>query len=193
MQKLLNFVNLKEITYSSMENFYRYHNIYVRDDRMVATKQSNRFFSFDHIEEDKFLNEAEKELYLLPSAENEKVLSKLLKASQKEYCDFLDSCISGKPDVDFINGRLHQFSYNSLMLTQVDNFKFAFDIQFSPMNLEQYIDVYSIIYPVWRGQAETFARVKKCKKCESYFYAISLKAEFCQRKCRNAFNYRKNK
>ena len=192
MRKLLEFANMKEINYSALEAYHRRYNIFFTVDgqnaggeRAVFTKQSRYFFSFD---------ETELDLFLSPSPENEKTLSDLLKVSQKEYCDFLDSCIAGEPDIVLVNERIAQFSAHDLKASRTDEpFKFSFEINFSPRNLENYLDVFSIIYPFWREEGESFFRIKKCKHCENYFHAGSLKAEFCGKKCRNAFNYIKNR
>jgi len=199
MQKLLDFANLEEINYQSMEAYIKKHNIFFTvggqekgGERAVIIDKNKRryYFSFDKME---FFNEEEKKLWYLPSTESEKILAEMLKAIRKKYRDFLDSCIGGKPDIDFINDLIAQFEAGDLKAVQVDNFKFAFDLQLTPQNFEQYIDAFEILYPIWRGEDETFAKIKKCKFCRKYFYAISLKSKFCELKCRNAFNYRKNK
>jgi hypothetical protein len=198
MQKLLDFVNIDKITYGKLETFYRHHRIFFSEhgmkkgsERYVSTKQSDKFFSFDHIQDSDFLNDYEKSLWFQPTPENEKALASLLKVSQQEYRSFLDSCIFGDMDGFFVSERMDNFSDLDLKAIKIDNFKFNFDLQAVPKNLEEHIDLFEILYPLWRGEGETFGRVKKCKFCENYFFAVSLKAEFCARKCRNAFNYRK--
>jgi hypothetical protein len=191
MLKLLEFSNLQNLNYESVEGFMRRHNIYFTLDgqsrgyeRAIFTKRSKNFFSLD---------ETNLPLFLSSSVENEKKIGELLKLSQMEYRGFLDSCAAGRPDIDFLNDIISQFSAHDLRISQTNPFNFSFEIEFPPRNLEQHIEVYDIIYPLWRGEGESFSRVKKCKFCEKYFLAVSLKGEFCEKKCRNAYNYKRNK
>jgi hypothetical protein len=196
MLKLIEFSNMKEFTYPSVESFQRRHNIYFTVaghnrgyEDFCMTKHANTFFCFHKKD---LNNEAESNLWLQPSERNETMMSNLLRKSQIEYRSFLDACNAGHLDMDFINSRIAQFSGKHLIAVKTDSpFRLSFELELRPDDIETHIDVYEIIYPLWRGEGEQFSRIMKCKNCRNYFCPRSLKAEFCSVKCKNAYNYRK--
>jgi hypothetical protein len=200
MQILLDFINMKEINLGALEIIYRTHRIFFTEagmkkgmERYFKTKHSPEFFSFDHRQDSDFLNEDEKSMWLQPTPENEKKLASYIEMSQEEYLFFLDSCVAGRIDGVFLNERLSEHPDYEVKLVQTGNFEFKFELLPQVKDFEQYVDMFEIFIPIWRGEGEKFSRIKKCKFCGKYFFAVSLKAEFCERKCRNAYNYQKRR
>lgn len=128
--------------------------------------------------------------WLFPEDEGFERIFKALEESQKEYQDFLGRCILGNLDLGFVNSRI--------ALLNKDNR--GYDIKFEPgettwtpnlwlfpqniRSIEEYIDTYGIIFPLYRGEGEMFSLTRVCKHCGNYFLAKTKRAEFCRDQCR---------
>ena len=113
-----------------------------------------------------------------------------LTVSQAEYRGFLDECISGNLNLNFVNSRVQ------LLNTE----KPGYDIEFQPgentwlpkvflfgqriRSVEDYIDLNSILFPLYSHEGERFSLTRKCKHCGNYFPAKTKRAEFCCDQCR---------
>lgn len=113
-----------------------------------------------------------------------------LAKSQEEYRGFLDECIRGNMDLNFVNSRISLLNQDTR----------GYDIKFQPgdttwtpnlwlfphsiRSIEEYIDTYGIIFPLYRGEGEIFSLTMRCKHCGNYFLAKTKRAEFCRDQCR---------
>jgi hypothetical protein len=196
VRKLIEFANLKKITYQSVESFLRRHGIYFTIDgeqrgyeKACYTKNSASKFLFEDAPDVEIQYRG---AFLSRSPENELKMEACLKSSQREYREFLEACVRGGLPVDFVKDRISQFKGANLTVAPTDNpFRVSFELDLNPRDIETHVDIYEILYPAWNGEGDQFSRVKYCKNCSNFFCARSLKADFCSVKCKNAYNYRK--
>ena len=61
-----------------------------------------------------------------------------------------------------------------------------FDIDLGPLaNFKNFVLSRFLIAPFFRGEGESFQRIKKCPVCGSFFFAERLGRGFCSNACRN--------
>jgi hypothetical protein len=190
LNKLLDFSNIKTLDYPTVLEFQKEHKIFFTQDGeqrgwepSVFTKHSDNFFCLK--------DAPELFRYLPPSQFNERRMARALLKSRAEYRNFLNSAIAGNFDSEFVNVRLKEYNLREIFITEND-FNFSFSIGFTPRNIEEFIDVHSIINLIFNGQGEQFARVRSCGYCGDYFIPGSLKGGFCKKKCYNQ-NYYQNR
>ena len=197
MKPLIDFSNIDNFTYSRMGSYLRQHNIFFTqagelagNEMVLLTKNSSSPFYLRAPSDPEKIAEG----FIVPSTENELLMSDHLKKSQAEYRAFLNAATKGYLDVEFVNSRLSRFKTSNLIVSETDDpFKLSFELNLFPLNLEMHLDIYEIIYPLWRGEGTEFSRLKKCGHCSNFFHARSLKAVFCSVKCKNAHGYQGNK
>ena len=173
MRKLIEFANLKKITYQSVESFLRRHGIFFTIDgeqhgyeKACYTKNSASKFLFDDAPD---VENQYKGALLPRSPENELKMEACLKSSQREYREFLEACVRGGLPIDFVKGRISQFRGANLAVAPTDEpFRVSFELDFSHRDIETHIDIYEILYPLWNGEGEQFSRVKHCKNCSGF-------------------------
>jgi hypothetical protein len=196
MRMIIDFTNLKEFSYESMESFQRRYNIFFSEEgrntgfeRACFSKNSDSIFLFYS---SPGLQISSNNVFLSASKENEIRMADCLKKSQNGYHDFLMECVDGRLPINFVKQSLSHFKGSILtVIPTKDLFRVSFELLLVPRNIESYLDVYEILYPLWRREEEKFSRIKRCKNCSNFFVAKSLKAEFCSVKCKNFLNYRK--
>ncbi|GAB6035725.1 hypothetical protein JCM15519_02840 [Fundidesulfovibrio butyratiphilus] len=195
MKILIDFVNLDRRDPDGIAAFCREHRLALTKhgegtglDSFTKTRQAPGMFYFFHSSP---VAEIFGDHAVLPGDPRWAELGPLIQRSQGEYAGFLESCIAGRLDLDFINSRvvsnkpgLVTFRPGKTGWTPEPDLFGNFD------SIEDFIDYYGIVAPLWRGEGERFSRVRRCKQCGKFFIPASLKREYCSDKCRNEFHYR---
>ena len=118
-----------------------------------------------------------------------------LKRHQPAYVAFLDSCMEGRPDMDFLNLKYNSFMKNNLkdygFKESNDPWKPEAVLISSYRTLEEVIAFRGLILPFYQGNGRTFSRVGRCGYCSKYYIAERSDAKFCERKCKNDFHRKK--
>ena len=204
MDLLLDFVNHKGWSISTLAGFYQKHRIYYSvaggkrgwEDR-ARVRGDERFWCLtdEAVEISKDLKKVAPDYFVSPD-EGEKWsdLWKRLEGLQGEYRLFLDKCIKGELDLGFLNNRIQQVRASSGL-----DFELVADVnpwtpftfwRFYEGTLEDAIETRGLIRPFLYGEGERFSRIRKCPECGKYFEPKSLKARYCSVSCKNAANYR---
>lgn len=218
MNILIDFCNIKEWTVDAIGGIYRRHGVKhtMQGDKdgvesfAVSRHIPGMFFHFDNLDRDRVVLDKQTEnmpediaegwrsFWPFPGDEGFDRIFDALAKSQTEYRAFLDECIRGNLDLNFVNSRIALFNEE----------KRNYDIKFEPGNttwtpnlwlfpqsicsIEEYIDTYGIIFPLYRGEGGMFSLTMKCKHCGNYFFAKTKRAEFCSDQCRKDY-FRLNK
>lgn len=221
MNILIDFCNIDEWTVDDLSGIYRRHGIKhtlqgdadgVESFALSSRIPGVRFYFYDlerwrrEIDKDvERLGEIDgdsarklREHNLFPGDEGYNGIFKALEESQKDYEAFIGMCSLGNLDLGFVNSRIVAMSKNER----------KFDIKFQPgettwspylwlfpqniRSIEEYIDIYGIVFPLYRGEGEMFSLTKVCRHCGKYFFAKTKRAEFCSDQCRKD-NFRLNK
>ncbi|QLA18966.1 hypothetical protein [Desulfolutivibrio sulfoxidireducens] len=131
-----------------------------------------------------------RKFWLFPGDEDFPRIFEALAKSQAEYRAFLDECTRGNLDLNFVNSRI------AMLNNENQNYKVKFEPGATTWNpslwlfpqsirsIEEYIDAYGIIFPLYRGEGDMFSLTMKCKHCGNYFFAKTKRAEFCKDQCR---------
>lgn len=133
-----------------------------------------------------------------PSKSLAEVKLEHLKLHQFEYIAFLESCIEGEPDLDFLN-----LKYSIFMEQNLDDQGFrASSDPWKPVpvyrsssfkTIEQAIAFYGLLKPFLEDNGHIFSRVKRCEQCQKFFIYERSDAKFCRSKCRNDHHRRRYK
>jgi len=137
-----------------------------------------------------------------------------LQGSQELYQDFLDKCINGHLDLDFINHRLQYLHGEAGRFVLKPDGTFEADpksqrffhfvsgsnswkpeVHFRPLSgreLEAFLDA-SIVRTLLTGEGEVFSKVKKCGWCKNYLVFTRQTKKYCSDKCRLDFNNDKDR
>ena len=218
MNILTDFCNIDEFTVGALDGFFRRHDIkhtlqgdqdgmesFVVSERIpdVSFYFTNLDRSKNHVDEETHsISEENKKIirsyYSFPGEDGYNRIFKALEESQAEYRDFLGRCIKGNLDLGFVNSRI-------AAMTEKDR---GFDMKFMPgettwtpnlwlfpkriRSIEEHIDIYGIIFPLYSGEGEMFSLTKVCRHCGKYFFAKTKRAEFCSDQCRKDY-FRLNK
>jgi hypothetical protein len=209
---LLEFVNMdaEDRTVDGMFRFVRTHKYFRSQagykrgfESSFTTKQKPGidFVLLDDLAEDLHRLKS----FIMPSDPRINEMGPLLQQSQAEYIEFLDSVIENQRiDVSWINKRLRGKNRKSEDGVEIGSSGIVFrDTKdpFQPLpeifldweNIEEFIDVTCIFYPLWREEGHKFARIKRCEHCGNFMYAKSAKRKFCSDQCRMANYYREVK
>lgn len=207
---LIDFINLRPLTFETVEGFYKRHGlthynivadgIDIPSNSYCAPATSSYLYLFNELilnrtkVKNPFPGKAKLEHSTLvpPSDYGSSLLFKDIKELQHEYRDFIDDCIRGNLDIAFINERITFLGF------ELGTARLYFEKGSKQWNPSVYIVTYEFTLKKWldvmiiqtllSGEGESFSKVKRCLHCGDYFTLKSKKAKFCSDKCRMAYH-----
>jgi hypothetical protein len=209
---LLDFCNIQEWSVKKISWLYdKYKIIHTAEGR----KQGKELFCFTKHEEKGryyflediplFLGEITRKFCFPPSHPKSKNLWEMLKKSQHEYRAFLDQCIKGRLNIEYINNLSEGVS---IRFTNNPKNKFlpfySFEMQ-EINNIESYVELDILNISLnragpWiedmkirnidlkKGERSLVGRIRKCPNCNKYFiYNKNPTRKYCDNKCKNSY------
>lgn len=110
---------------------------------------------------------------------------------QKKIHTIFDSIIVNKrllPDI--VERFVNDLSLRLKAMRAVDKFKYEFTLDTTSPEFEHDVLAREFAIPLYHGEGEKLARIRKCPECGTYFYAPDIRKTFCSVKCRNANAYK---
>jgi hypothetical protein len=202
---LIDFCNIKEWSIESISNLYEYHKIVHSQygeqrgwETCCQTRKSKRLYYFIEegiLEPHEDMPEEDKKRFkwfsVLSTDPDFSELWEFLRKSQMHYKTFLDRCVNGQLDVNFVNDLLVEKPFR---FEQNSQDKWRLQINYTQLylaDLESYIDWEIIRSNIYPDKRSIFGRLKICEWCGNYFVYDRKTKRFCRTKCQQDFNYRK--
>jgi len=208
---LVDFCNVKEWNLKAIEELYRSYAIVHtkqgkkrRWETFCKTKHSNRryYFSFDSIPADESVILSKRDRS--PSHPEYGELWRMLEKSQEKYRLFLDHCVDGSPDLEYINKLasgmkirfaknpaspfLPRYYFESDRLEDIESYVDR-DLMDASLTIAGQRSGLSGNVRIRDPNVSILGRIRKCPFCEHYFiYPDPPTRIYCSDDCRYAYN-----
>ena len=114
-----------------------------------------------------------------------------IKEFQQELREIFDSIIENKQLLPNIARKLVDGLELRLKTIQTDDkFQYRFEFETESSTFEWHVLAREFALPLYHGEGDKLARIRKCPECGTYFYAPDIRKTFCSVKCRNANAYK---
>ncbi len=203
---LLDFCNLRDITHNAILDVHKKHRIIHTIDGNNKGYEESCFSKQDpdkrvwlllESEETKRFKNNNPGFVILPSEKRGDEILRFLQESQIEYKNFLNKCIEGQFDLEFINKIIKDFSEIGLRLNKSIHEwtpSVVYEIEYL-RTFESYID-WEILDIIFLHLGSIFQTVRACnwQKCRKYFLYKRKDQKYCSSNCsrnKRSFDYRK--
>jgi len=195
---LIDFCNIKEITHENILNLQKKYRIFhtLRGEKLgyeewCSSKKApkiQRYYLIEDEEIKKIVSDVET-LATLPSDPKSDELLHYLHLSQSEYKNFLDKCIDGTLDLNFLNKVIDDLEDIGIEYIKSED-EWRPDFIYNKKYLRFFEDFinWEILKYFLYHVGYVFGRVKKCKWCHLYFLYRRKDQKYCNDKCSS--NYR---
>ena len=199
----LDFCNVEEWSLGAISELYKKNKIFHTKhgelrgwEDFCKTKHDEKWFYFEDIPQGKTPWAG-----ISPDEPEFGDLWKKLRKSQDEYRSFLDKCIEGEVDVNFINKSLERISGEKSIRKSLICFAENIENPLMPKinyknpylsDIESYVDWKIILIALGETGPKILGHLFKCQKCQKYSFYERKTRKFCSAKCRLGFHYEKD-
>jgi hypothetical protein len=213
---LLDFCNIQDWSIEKISGLYDKYKI--NNDPMSRAYSKGLFCKTKHKEEYRYyfigdiltdLDPIGHKYYISPDRPEYDELWKMLQKSQSEYRAFLDKCIKGKLNIEYINtlseGVSIRFSNNpeniflpfySFELPKINNIESYVELDVLNISLNRAgpwiedMEIFNI--DLRKRERSLVGRIRKCPYCNKYFiFYKSPTRKYCDDTCKNAYHNEK--
>lgn len=213
---LLDFCNIQEWSKEQISLLYdKYKIIHTAEGRkqgkelFCSTKHKEKWRYYFSEDIPLFLGETTLEFCVSPDQSEYKDLWEMLIKSQSEYRAFLDECIEGKLNIEYINNLSEGVSifftnnpentflpFYSFELQEFNNIESYVELDILNVSLNRagpWIEDIEILNIDFRkGERSLIGRIRKCPNCSKYFiFNKRPTKKYCNEMCKNAFHNKK--
>jgi len=213
---LLDFCNIQEWSVEKLSGLYdKYRIIHAP---MSLEYSSEPYCKTKHKEECRyyFVEDILKDLdlighkhYISPGRPEYDELWKMLEKSQFEYRSFLDECIKGKLNIEYINTLSEEVSicftnnpqniflpYYSFNLPEINDIESCVELDILNISLNRagpWIEDMEILnINLRKGESSLIGRIRKCPNCNKHFIFYKKPTrKYCDDTCKNAYHNEK--